>query len=52
MYVGLIAFAEMTDYARPALLCSIVETGRRNGRRALAAIRLALAAPVAGPAAA
>jgi transposase len=31
-----------------AALCSIVETGRRNGRNALAAIREALAAPAAG----
>ena len=30
-------------------LCSIVETGRRNGRSALTAIRDALATPVAGP---
>jgi transposase len=35
-----------------AALCSIVETGRRNGRSALAAIRDALAAPAAGKAAA
>jgi hypothetical protein len=35
-----------------AALCSIVETGRRNGRSALTAIRLALAAPVAADAAA
>ncbi len=35
-----------------AALCSIVETGRRNGRSALTAIRLALATPVAGAAAA
>jgi hypothetical protein len=28
-----------------AALCSIVETGRRNGRSALTAIRDALAAP-------
>src|SRR5262245_42834559 len=35
-----------------AALCSIVETGRRNGRSALAAIRDALAAPAAGTAAA
>jgi transposase len=32
-----------------AALCSIVETGRRNGRSALTAIRDALATPVAGP---
>ena len=32
-----------------AALCSIVETGRRNGRSALAAIRDALANPVAEP---
>jgi transposase len=35
-----------------AALCSIVETGRRNGRSALTAIRDALAAPVADAAAA
>ena len=35
-----------------AALCSIVETGRRNGRSALNAIRDALATPAAGPAAA
>jgi transposase len=34
-----------------AALCSIVETGRRNGRTALAAIREILAAPTAGAAA-
>ena len=33
-----------------AALCSIVETGRRNGRTALAAIRDILAAPAAEPA--
>ena len=33
-----------------AALCSIVETGRRNGRSALTAIRDALAAPAAEPA--
>jgi transposase len=33
-----------------AALCSIVETGRRNGRSALTAIRSALAAPAVGPA--
>lgn len=33
-----------------AALCSIVETGRRNGRSALTAIREALAAPAAGTA--
>jgi transposase len=33
-----------------AALCSIVETGRRNGRNALTAIRDALAKPAAGPA--
>jgi transposase len=33
-----------------AALCSIVETGRRNGRSALAAIREALATPTAGAA--
>ena len=33
-----------------AALCSIVETGRRNGRSALTAIRDALATPAAGPA--
>ena len=32
-----------------AALCSIVETGRRNGRSALTAIRDALATPVAEP---
>jgi transposase len=32
-----------------AALCSIVETGRRNGRSALTAIRTALATPVAEP---
>jgi transposase len=32
-----------------AALCSIVETGRRNGRSALTAIRNALATPVAEP---
>jgi transposase len=35
-----------------AALCSIVETGRRNGRSALTAIRAALATPAAGTAAA
>jgi transposase len=35
-----------------AAICSIVETGRRNGRSALTAIRDALATPVAEPAAA
>ncbi|HWE20344.1 MAG TPA: IS66 family transposase [Hyphomicrobiaceae bacterium] len=35
-----------------AALCSIVETGRRNGRSALTAIRHALAPPAAGTAAA
>jgi transposase len=33
-----------------AALCSIVETGRRNGRSALTAIRDALATPATGPA--
>ena len=33
-----------------AALCSIVETGRRNGRSALTAIRDALATPAAEPA--
>jgi transposase len=33
-----------------AALCSIVETGRRNGRSALTAIRDALAAPQTGAA--
>ena len=33
-----------------AALCSIVETGRRNGRSALTAIRDALATPAAGAA--
>jgi transposase len=33
-----------------AALCSIVETGRRNGRSALTAIRDALARPLAGAA--
>ena len=35
-----------------AALCSIVETGRRNGRSALTAIRNALANPAAEPASA
>jgi transposase len=35
-----------------AALCSIVETGRRNGRSALTAIRDALATPAVGPASA
>ena len=33
-----------------AALCSVVETGRRNGRSALTAIRDALSPPAAGPA--
>ena len=32
-----------------AALCSIVETGRRNGRSALTAIRDAIATPMAEP---
>ena len=52
-----VIFRKVTDGFRSewgakayAALCSIVETGRRNGRSALTAIRDALATPAAGPA--